>query len=399
MQADFRYTAVEKSGKLTRGIIQADSHASAVHQLRVNGLEIIELKHTRRSPTTDRRPGSIKLQRDFLSNLSGYLSANVPIRTALETLLEDEGSKELRKLYAQVFSSIEQGEALSRAMELSGRFSNRVIAIINGSDKAGQLKPAISALAIDLERTIENRAAFLNAIAYPVFLLLLCVVAVLFLAFYIAPALEPIFANSSNKPPQVIKVLFILNIWLPSVGVSLLVFMTALGALSTTQGFRSRLGSIAAQASIRVPIFGQWKRRSVAAKFLRALQISTESHLPIVDGLTNSIETVRVPSIEHNLKIAVDAVKNGKRLGLAFADTSLFDKGTISIISIGDETNTLSVACDRAATLLEKKLREESDRFFAVFSPALTIIMGLMIGLLALAVLGTMLSINDLAIT
>ncbi|MBB4187338.1 type II secretory pathway component PulF [Sinorhizobium terangae] len=81
----------------------------------------------------------------------------------------------------------------------------------------------------------------------------------------------------------------------------------------------------------------------------------------------------------------------------AIEAADLFDRSTLSLIKVGDESNKLPDALKRAAFLLERKEREARRRLFAVLAPVLTIAMGALIGGVVISVMTALLSINNLA--
>jgi general secretion pathway protein F len=68
------------------------------------------------------------------------------------------------------------------------------------------------------------------------------------------------------------------------------------------------------------------------------------------------------------------------------------------MIAVGEETGRLQDMLLRAASILERQEQTRTTQILSVLTPAITILVSGMIGVIILSVMSAILSINDLAL-
>jgi general secretion pathway protein F len=140
------------------------------------------------------------------------------------------------------------------------------------------------------------------------------------------------------------------------------------------------------------------RRESAIVRYLDALSLLTENGVAMIESLRLAALTCSGPEIGERIQTVGSFVANGERLKTAFEKTSIFDGPTLTLVGIGEESNSLPLLLKRASVLVETRLKKSIDRMVTFLTPAITIALGLLIGGLVVSVMTALLSINDIAV-
>jgi general secretion pathway protein F len=244
-----------------------------------------------------------------------------------------------------------------------------------------------------------RRAQLVGLLSYPLFLLLLTMIAVLILSLVLVPALEPIFAGNGEKAPFVFKALSGLNEFLNSpagliAALALLGLIAAAAVPSGRQWLRARLARLAHAAPLTASIM----RKLATARFLGSLALLLANGML----LTRSLESAAMATTEKRLRERLAGISRdvgvGGDLAKAFAAAGVFDDRIISMIAVGDAANRLATVVGQAGRMIETEAETALGRLIAVITPALTIFLGVIIGGFSISVMSALLRINEIAI-
>ena len=326
------------------------------------------------------------------------LQAGFNAAAALRVLASAEASAPERARLERISDEIATGRSLSQAFTLLPGMTAEVSAAITAGEASGRIAEVVARMAdIGKERALR-RAAVRDALVYPGFLLLMVVAAFLFLSLFLMPAIEPIFESGTMAKPLVVSLLSAFGGIIREHGPAIASLGLAGAALLTLLANRPSGKALLSHVLLRLPVVGPLRRQAALLRFLDTLSLLSGNGVPLIEALKLAADTCPLPAIQTRLHAIRDYVASGERLQPAFAATKLFDAPTLTLVGIGEESNSLSPLLKRASGLIEARLKTRLDRIVTFLTPAITVGLGLLIGTLVVSVMTALLSMNQIAI-
>jgi general secretion pathway protein F len=406
---NFKYRAYGSGGKEDNGETEGRNRQDALRQLASRGLSVVHLSEAK--PQTG-RPGadSAKPARFGLpgkrldpgrlfADLALLTEAGLTVTQSLRSMRSTETAPAQRQAIAALMEKMSAGTSAAVSFSAISTIQADSLGLIASGENAGRLPDVFRALATQHEERAKLKSLLVNALSYPAFLLVLMLLAVLVLTFVLVPALEPVFENSQAKAPLIVAALSALRRSLSSGGALLVFLVLLLAALaSLLPKPRAMLAGSLQRLFLRLPFAGPIMRKTAIARYLSSFALLIGNGAAMAKALELSAVCATIPSYRARLFGIRDAVSVGQRLPAALQASGLFDERIIALIAVGDEANRLPVVAKRAAQILETAVQTATARYAAMLTPIMTIVMGILIGGLAVSVMTALLSINEIAV-
>jgi type IV pilus assembly protein PilC len=141
---------------------------------------------------------------------------------------------------------------------------------------------------------------------------------------------------------------------------------------------------------LRVPVLRDVVRAAVVERFCRILSAMVEAGVPISAAMTAAIDSTNNRVFSPALVKASNEMLEGRGLAQPIAESGLFPGTVTQMMRVGEETGTLDRQLEVAATYYEKELTFKLDRLTSLFEPAMIIVMGVIVGFVAIAMVQAM---------
>ena len=406
---NFRYRAYLNDGRGDAGEIDAAGKPEALRLLASKGLSVFELTEAktqvRTADSDSLKPSRFRFSSknvDFsklFADLALLTGAGLTVTQALRSMRATETIAAQHSAVMGLLDRMGSGTGATASFALIKAIPPESLGMISSGENAGRLPEVFGALAAQYEERAKLKSQLLNALAYPLFLTVLMIAAIGVLTFALVPSIAPIFENSGQPAPFIVAALTRLREGLAS-GFAVTVF--AAGALLVLLSFLPQIRTAAAGAFQRLilhlPLAGPIIRKSIQARYLSSFALLIGNGAPMARALELSAQSAAMPALKQILLGVRDSVSSGEKLPAALKSCGVFDQRIVSLIAVGDEANRLPAVAKRAALILEGEAQSAVMRLTAMLAPALTIIMGLLIGGLVVSVMTALLSINEIAV-
>ena len=150
----FYYEAADRSGNKIKREIDADDVDAVRDVIRSEDLiplRISPQKKKKFSPFEKVTSGDLLI---FTQELQTLLSSGMPLDKALHTLSEHSEKMALKKILKEVYTDIQKGQSLSKAMVKHKVFPNLYVNMIKAGEESGILEPVLKRIADFLESGI-----------------------------------------------------------------------------------------------------------------------------------------------------------------------------------------------------------------------------------------------------
>lgn len=398
----FAYKAFSPQGREEKGSIEAANDTEARRLLKGRGLKVFELGIPGDGATKPAAMGTglfetkVDYER-FFSDLAVLMNAGLGFDQALQAMATDVSAKANQTLAATLLNRLSSGHSPSQSLATAPDLRPDVMALVASGERSGRLALVFSVLAAETEKQNAQRRAFTEALIYPAFLLFIMLCALMVITFVLVPAIAPVFEGSGRDAPLLIRILSSAGNFLAAAEtlIALVAFIAMLAMVWLVR--REALSKAFSKFLVRSPILGSLIRKSGLARYLQSLSLLLENGVPMSSALTLSAECCPVISYREALLSISDSVVSGKRLPEAFAAANIFSKGVVSLAAVGDEVNNLPAVLSKAAGIMQGEAQRSLDRLLALMTPAITILLGFLVGGLVISVMTALLGINELS--
>jgi type II secretory pathway component PulF len=229
-------------------------------------------------------------------------------------------------------------------------------------------------------------------------LLVVSLAALIVIVVVLVPNLEPLFEGSGAEPPPLVAVLMGLSHFLSGSWVELVVALAAATLLSIWAYRQPAARTIFDRWQMKLPFFGSLAALSDSSRFCRALASLLRSGSPLLQAMEAAGNACRNPSSREMIKEACRDVSSGRRLAAALEKFTPMTTSTRQLIAIGEEANRLEDMLLHAAKSDEATVFRRVERAMTLLTPAMTLMIGGLVGGLIVSVMRAILSVNDLAL-
>ncbi|MES4993811.1 type II secretion system F family protein [Agrobacterium radiobacter] len=399
----FAYTAFNNDGRQIKGAVDALDLADARRKLKSGGLFIANLgpveatSHSKWSKLSRGFHARLSITR-FFTDLSVLMNAGLGIDQGLRAMLEVASHATDKRMIGNILDQLSSGATAADALSHLPDTPEEIVALIASGERSARLSHVVKVVAADLERRQTHRKQLIDAAVYPLFLLIMLVVALGIVTFVLVPTLEPIFESTGRDLPFLVAVLSGLRQTLsdPLVFLTILTILCAVFLIGVSKP-AARKRTLDA-VLLRMPLLGRAIRLSALERYLRSLALLLENSVPLPEALSLSARCCPAASFRERLLSVHEVVVSGKRLPEALMSTGLFHHSVISLVAIGDGVNKLPAVLENASWILRAEAQRLTDRLLALFTPVITILLGAIVGGLIVSVMTALLNINELGV-
>lgn len=397
---NYSYKAARKDGSLVEGSLEAATEALAARGVRNQGLLLLSIgSHGVVVADTSGASLSYKQVLSFTGEFAVLLRAGLPIDRALKVLIDMSADSASRALLEDMLATVKSGKGLSHAMQAhGGMFDEFYISMIRSGEASGNLADILTRLAAQLERAKEVRSNVVSALIYPAILALVAVISVTLMLGFVVPQFEELFADMGQALPVLTQIVVsagnVIKDW------GLLIIVIAIGVVFVA---RQWLATVEGRdwfdhKMLQFPILGGVVLKYEIARFSRTLGTLLGSGVSLLQALNISVGTVTNGEVKKALVVLAPEVKRGGPISHALAEANLFSPMMIQMIRVGEESGQLDQMLLELARVYDDEVAAGVKRSLTLLEPVLILLMGGMIGVIIVAILMGILSVNDLAV-
>jgi len=386
----FQYKGYRTDGSEVTGTIEANSQKDAGLRLKESGLypkSVGEAVYKKRLAFSQGREAS--LLPSITRQMSTMLSSGVTLMEALGSISEEQ--KGLWKtVMVSIKESVSSGSSLSKALEVHGKiFPVFYVNMVAAGEASGTLDTVLGRLADFLESQENLRAKVKTAMIYPLFMIGIGFIVLSFLFVFVVPKITKIFRDTQSALPFITVALITVSgifqkYWWLLAGL-------LAGGILWLRKIRASRRLFIDGLIMRLP--GSIFQSLYFGRFARTLGFLLEGGLPVLRALELAAKSVGNMSIETKIIECGKRVSEGARLS---ASLDGFPPVLLQLISTGEKSGRLAGVLAKAADAYEEEFSRRVQKALALLEPLMILCMGIIVGLIVLAVLLPIFQLNQL---
>ncbi|MCU1676619.1 MAG: pilC [Frankiales bacterium] len=327
----------------------------------------------------------------FSRQMAAFLRAGIPILDSLEMLALDCENPTLKLVLNDVEASLRQGSSLSESFDAHPKaFPQSYRSMVRSSELTGNLDVVLDRLASYLERDTEARDKIKSAMTYPAVIAVLSVAVIGLLTTFVLPRFKPFFASFHKQLPLPTRMLvnvanFMEHFWW------LVLAVVVAGGIATfafihNPSTRPKWDKM----KLGIPVLGEVFRYAIVERFCRVLGSMLQAGVPVSEALRISADAANNLYVRRQLEDARSLTLQGAGIAAPLSQVKLFPSAATQMIRVGESTGSLDKQLEQAASFFERELDYKIKRFTTIFEPAIIIVMGLVVGFVAVALVSAM---------
>jgi len=387
----YTYKAVDAQGKNVLGRVEAVNVFDLEQRLSRMGLDLVAGAP---SAQKTRFIGGGRVARQDLINFCFHLeqlaTAGVPVIEGLQDLRESVENPRFREVVSGLVESIEGGKNLSGALaEFPEVFSKVFVSLVRSGEQTGRLAEVLRALTESLKWEDELAAQTKKLMMYPAFVGGIVMLVTFFLMIYLVPQMTGFIRNMGQDVPLQTRILigvsnFFVHYWWTILAAPFALWIGVKLAIKHHPGFAYTFD----RWKISMPLLGPILRKIILSRFASSFAMMYQSGITVLDAIRSCEEIVGNRVLENALRIAGQQIAEGKNMTAAFQDLNLFPALVIRMLRIGENTGALDTALLNVSYFYNREVKESIGRVQAMIEPALTLLLGAILGWVMLSVLG-----------
>ncbi|MBL8466902.1 type II secretion system F family protein [Methyloversatilis discipulorum] len=372
----FRIRALDVTNRITQLQVEASDEASARAQVQADGLTVLSASRAH-TLSLSRQRFPVLL---FCQELLALLRSGLSLVEGLEVMAEKEGRTLSRTVLSALIDALRQGKTLSMAMSAqTAIFPDLLVAMIRASERTSDLDQALERYVAYSEQLDSLRGKLVAAATYPVILLVVGMLVVLFLLVFVVPEFSKVYEDISTELPLASQWLLAWGHFVKansaSLGLGLLVVVIGIAWTVRQPAFRQGL---MAQFE-RVPGIGSRMRVFRLARFFRTVGMLLRGGIPVVQSLELVRELLPLP-MQQSLTRALLSIREGRTASDAFTEVGLSTAVASRMLRVGERAGNLGDMMERIAAFHDEEMTRWLDRATRLFGPLLMLVIGLAIG-------------------
>ena len=397
----YQYQAFDQAGVLRKGSEDAVSESDLRQRLRSQQLypkEIRVSRNTSRSFLPKRGTSYKRALTLFTRQFEVLMDATIPYDKALQLIIEQTEDVGFKEILAEVRARVVEGGSLADALQLYPKiFPEMYVSMIRSGENSGNLGTILKRLADYYETQERLRGRLKSAMIYPAFMLVFSLLVVVFMVTYIVPKITQIFASKGTLLPLPTRILmglsdFMVNSWyLVLIGLIILIF-------GFSAFLRSEFGKkVLQQLQLKAPLIGPLMQKVLIARFCQTLGTLLGSGVDLKTALEISRHVVVNQILMDQLnKMIIEVNNKGIPLSAAMGRTGYFPDYVQHVVAIGEEAARVDELLERVANRMQEEVSRLLEGLTALLQPTMIVLMGGIVGFIALSVLLPMLNMNQL---
>ena len=334
----------------------------------------------------------------FAKRLSFLIKAGVPVSESMHMIHQQARSAGKKRVFAAIAKDVTSGQYLSASLAKHRKhFGDFAINIIRVGEQGGVLSGNLAYLAEELQKKHELKRKVIGALIYPIFISIATLGVTSLLTVYIFPKLMPIFTSLHVDLPLTTRILIGVAAYLQHWGILTVLALIASGVALFVARAKSRPVQYWLDvALLHTPIVSPIARRYNLTNFCRTLGLLTRSGIRLSDAITITTATTSNLVYKEASERMAKSLMRGESLSKALVkESTLFPDMLSHMVAIGEKTGNLSSTLTYLAELYEGEVEELTKSLSSSIQPILMIIMGILVGLIAVSVITPIYSITQ----
>lgn len=398
----YRYKVRDKKGNITDGKLDALSKLD-VHSFLMNqGYDVLSIEEDQlfnqlglvQLTTRQMREKDLNF---FLTQLSTYIKAGIPLIDSINILAKQARDKKTRNLYNRIVFELTTGETFSEALKKQGSvFPKLLINMIKTSELTGNLTGVLDDMA-DYYKTIdENRKQIVSAMTYPVVIFIIAIVVLVYIILFVVPEFTDMYAQIGSELPPITVMIVNMSDFLAANLVYVILVIIAIFTILTIMYKNITTFRYWVQYFLmHIPVVKNIIIYKEVIMFTKTFASLINYDVFITDSMEILGKVTSNEIYKNLIKQAVLNLSNGNGVSPAFKDQWAFPPIAYEMLLTGERTGRLGAMMAKVAEYYNAEQKNLIAQLKSLIEPVMIIFLAVIVGIVLLAVVVPMFSMYE----
>lgn len=395
----YRYKVRDKSGIISTSTLDALSKVDVHSFLMSQGFDVISIEEDEIFNKLGLAQLMIKPMSDkdlsfFLTQLSTYIKAGIPLVESISILSRQSKKKATQNLYNRIVFELTSGETLSEALSKQGNiFPKLLINMVKTSELTGNLTGVLDDMSDYYKTSYENRKQIISAMTYPSVIFIIAIVVLVYIMIYVVPQFTDMYSQiGSELPPITVFIVgmsdFLANNLIYVILVVVAIFVILIIMYKNITGFKKSIQWI----TMHIPVVKNIVIFKEVIMFTKTFASLINYDVFITDSMEILGKITDNEIYKMLIKNAVINLSNGESVSLAFKDNWAFPIIAYEMLVTGERTDRLGPMMSKVAEYYNTEQKNLIAQLKSLIEPVMIIMLALVVGIVLLAVIVPMFS-------
>ncbi|MCZ2259821.1 type II secretion system F family protein [Sporosarcina sp. G11-34] len=396
----YKYIGRTAAGGFKKGIVDAETEKAAIAKLRRQGINPREIEESKSILHKQISFGAQVKNEDFVvycRQFATLIRAGISIVEATQILANQTTSKMLKQALFSVEEDIRTGMPFSNAASKHEKvFPPLFINMIQAGEATGNLDETLERLAFFYEKQHTLKKKIQSTLMYPLVLLIITMIVVVFLMLTIVPTFTEMFADFGAELPFITLFVMAISDWIRGFW-----WIMVIATLVTVFGFHylfknnKEFHYRTHYFLLKMPIFGKLLQKAAIARMSRTLSSLFSSSVPILQALSIVERVVGNPVMGQVILESRSSLEKGNTLSAPLKKSWLFPPLVTQMTTIGEETGSLDYMLEKIADFYEADVDRTVDTLKSLIEPLMIVFLAVIVGTIVLAIMVPMFSLYE----
>lgn len=407
----FEYKAVDAVGKVTEGVMSADTAKEAREKLRRKQVFVTKMTRSLDGRAKEKAGGGGKLGSLFQTKSEGgrsvsifanprkdeitaltrqlatLLAAGIPLVDALGALIQQIEVKEIETAVRQIKEDVQSGLGLGDALAKHPLYFNDLyINMVKAGEASGALDEILKRLSEFLyaQNRMKNRVS--AALTYPMIMCVAGAGVVVFLLTFVVPKITKVITKRGGPLPLPTELLLmaqhaVVNYWWLGALILFSLWATYKTITSTENGALAR-----DTYKLKIPIFGELFRKQSVARFATTFSTLLRSGIQATEALKILQRVVDNKLLSNTLGEVRERIIEGTDIATPLKASGVFPPVVGYMIAVGEQSGSLEDILEKISESYDEEVEITTAKVTALIEPVIIVLMAIIVGFIVLAV-------------
>src|SRR5690606_25814153 len=157
-----------------------------------------------------------KLKETFYLELSTLLKAGLDIKSALDLIESEQSKAGIKSIFSSMKEALINGSPFWECLRSSNQFTPYEYFSVQIGEETGKMAIVLEQLYVFFHNKLKQRRQLVNAISYPVIILITSLGAVIFMLLFIVPMFQDVFKRFGGQLPLLTKMIISIALFVKS---------------------------------------------------------------------------------------------------------------------------------------------------------------------------------------
>ncbi|MCF6347003.1 MAG: type II secretion system F family protein [Flavobacteriaceae bacterium] len=328
---------------------------------------------------------SNKKKEAFYTELSVLLNAGINLKEALVLIANEQKKRTDKELLETMVNTILDGTPFSESIKNSKDFTEYEYYSLKIGEETGTLQKVTKELGLFFRRRNEQRRTVLNALSYPIVVLITAMLAVLFMLHYVVPMFADIFNQNQVELPWLTKMVVATSNLFQRYFWAALLLLVLIFVLRKIISKKIWYRKVASKLLLKIPFIGDLVRKMYIGQFTQAVALLTTAKVPVLNSIQLTKKMIDFYPLQTALQHIESKILQGNSLSESLKEHSIFDAKMISLLKVAEETNQNEFIFERLTTQYNDEIQYKSKMLSTVLEPLIIIFLGALVAVILIA--------------